>query len=86
MLLILHQEHFSYLFMRRWTLPWIIYYKKYHEYMRLKNCNVEYLLENGLIIDFKYKEENFIHLLGLHKLADLQLIQLFSKRNILSAE
>ena len=54
--------------------------------MRLKNCNVEYLLENGLIIDFKYKEENFIHLLGLHKLADLQLIQLFSKRNILSAE
>lgn len=51
---------------------------KYNDYIRLKNCRVEYLLTNGMIIDFTYKEENFVHLLGLHKLEDIQLIQLFS--------
>lgn len=54
--------------------------RKYNEYIRLKNCTVEYLLENGMSIDFKYKEENFIHLLGLHKLTDIQLIQLFNDK------
>ena len=45
-----------------------------NEYIRLKNCRVEYLLTNGMIIDFMYKEENFVHLSGLHKLEDIQLI------------
>ena len=54
---------------------------KYNEYIRLKNCRVEYLLTNGMIIDFTYKEENFVHLLGLHKLEDIQLIQLFNDKN-----
>ncbi len=55
--------------------------KKYNEYLRLKNCRVEYLLENGMTIDFKYREENFIHLLGLHKLRDIQLIQMLNDRS-----
>ncbi|MFW5651913.1 MAG: PBECR4 domain-containing protein [Acetivibrio ethanolgignens] len=55
--------------------------KKYNDYIRLKNCRVEYVLSNGAIIDFTYKEENFVHLLGLHKLADIQLIQLFNDKN-----
>ena len=55
--------------------------QKYNDYIRLKNCRVEYLLSNGMIIDFTYKEENFIHLLGLHKLTDIQLIQLFNDKS-----
>ena len=55
--------------------------QKYNDYMRLKNCRVEYLLSNGMIIDYKYKEENFIHLIGLHKLNDIQLIQLFNDKS-----
>lgn len=55
--------------------------QKYNDYIRLKNCRAEYLLSNGMIIDFTYKEENFIHLLGLHKLTDIQLIQLFNDKN-----
>lgn len=43
--------------------------------MRLENCRAEYTLANGMKIDVKYKEENFAHLLGLHKLNDIQLIQ-----------
>lgn len=52
--------------------------QKYNDYMRLKNCRAEYLLRNGMIIGFVYQEENFIHLIGLHKLIDIQLIQLFN--------
>ena len=47
--------------------------QKYNDYIRLKNCRAEYLLSNGMIIDFTYKEENFIHLLGLHKLTDMYI-------------
>lgn len=54
---------------------------KYNDYIRLKNCKAEYLLSNGTIISFTYKEENFIHLLGLHKLTDIQLIQLFNDKS-----
>lgn len=55
--------------------------QKYNDYMRLKNCRAEYLLRNGMIIGFVYKEENFIHLIGLHKLIDIQLIQLFNDKS-----
>jgi len=54
--------------------------KKYNDYMRLKDCRVEYMLSNGTTIDVVYKEESFIHLLGLHKLKDIQLIQLFNDK------
>lgn len=54
--------------------------QKYNDYMRLKGCRAEYTLSNGLSIEFIYKEENFIHLLGLHKLIDIQLIQLFNDK------
>ena len=54
--------------------------QKYNDYMRLKDCRAEYTLSNGLAIAFTYKEENFIHLLGLHKLIDIQLIQLFNDK------
>lgn len=55
--------------------------KKYHDYMRLKNCKAEYKLANGKIIEVTYKEENFAHLLGLHKLKDIQLIQFWQDKN-----
>ena len=55
--------------------------QKYNDYIRLKNCKAEYQLSNGMIIKFTYKEENFIHLLGLHKLTDIQLIQLFNDKS-----
>ena len=54
--------------------------KKYLDYMRLENCRVEYELANGVKLDVAYKEENFAHLLGLHKLKDIQLIQFWLDR------
>lgn len=55
--------------------------QKYNDYKRLKNCRAEYVLSNEMIIDFTYKEDNFIHLLGLHKLKDIQIIQMFNDKD-----
>ena len=55
--------------------------QKYNDYKRLKNCRAEYVLSNEMMIDFTYKEDNFIHLLGLHKLKDIQIIQMFISNN-----
>ena len=49
--------------------------KKYTEYMRLENYRIEYTLSNSEILEVFYLEENFAHLIGLHKLKDIQLIQ-----------
>lgn len=54
--------------------------KKYLDYMRLENCRAEYELVNGVKLDVAYKEENFAHLIGLHKLKDIQLIQFWLDR------
>lgn len=54
---------------------------KYLDYMRLENCKAEYELDNGVKIVVGYKEENFAHLLGLHKLKDIQIIQFWLDRS-----
>lgn len=54
--------------------------QKYYDYIKLKNHKAKYLLADGTSIEFIYKEENFIHLLGLHKLGDIRLMQLFNDK------
>ena len=49
--------------------------------MRLEGCHVEYKLDGGIKVNFSFKEENFPHLIGLHKLTDIQLIQFWLDRN-----
>lgn len=55
--------------------------EKYNDYMRLENCRAQYKLANEQYIEFYYQEENFAHLLGLHKLKDIQLIQFWQDKN-----
>lgn len=54
---------------------------KYNEYMRLDGFRLEYEMYNGIRIEVTYKEENFAHLLGLHKLKDIQIIQFWQDRS-----
>lgn len=54
---------------------------KYNEYLRLVGCRVVYALNDGTNIDFTYEKENFIHLAGLHKLKDIQLIQFYNDKS-----
>jgi len=49
--------------------------QKYNDYLRLKDCRAEYEFSDGTKIEVSYQEKNFAHLLGLHKLKDIQLIQ-----------
>lgn len=55
--------------------------QKYNDYMRLVGCVARYELSDGTVIEVTYKEENFLHLLGLHKIVDIQLIQFWLDRN-----
>lgn len=55
--------------------------KKYNDYLRLVGCKAIYELENGLNIEYTYKRENFVHLIGLHKLDDILLISMFNDKS-----
>lgn len=54
---------------------------KYDEYLRLVGCRVVYAFAEGSKIDFTFEKENFIHLAGLHKLKDIQLIQFYNDKS-----
>ena len=55
--------------------------KKYKDYIRLQKCKAEYRLSNSMIVSFEYKKENFIHMLGLHKLRDIQVIKMYNDKS-----
>jgi len=56
--------------------------EKYQDYMRLNGCTASYLLKNGTSITVPFLEENFLHLLGIHKLTDIQIVQFWLDRRI----
>ena len=55
--------------------------EKYNDFLRLEKYTVEYYLSNGEYVKAIYRKENFLHLIGLHKLKDLQLIQFWLDRS-----
>lgn len=60
--------------------------EKYNDFKRIIGYRVCYTLETGKIISFTYKKENFAHLIGLHKLIDIQIIQLWLNKNVPSVK
>lgn len=55
--------------------------EKYNDYIRLRGCGIEYELYDGTSINTSYAEEAFLHLIGLHKLDDIQIIQFWIDTN-----
>lgn len=55
--------------------------EKYNDYARLIGCRAVYELENGLSIEYTYRKDNFVHLIGLHKLDDILLISMFNDKS-----
>ena len=51
---------------------------KFNEYKDISNYRIKYTLVNGDVIDFKLKQTDFPHLIGLHKLVDIPLIGQFN--------
>ena len=55
--------------------------EKYQDYMRLSGCTAAYELRNGVVIKVPFLETNFLHLLGIHKLTDIQIVQFWNDRS-----
>lgn len=55
--------------------------EKFYEYKSIVNYKMKYLLEDNLEIEFKLKQTDFPHLIGLHKLIDIPLIRKFNDKN-----
>lgn len=54
---------------------------KFNEYKSIVNYRVQYEFEDGTIIEFKPKQTDFPHLIGLHKLVDIPVIRQFNDKN-----
>lgn len=52
--------------------------EKFNEYREISNYRIKYVLDNGEIVEFKLKQTDFPHLIGLHKLVDIPLIGQFN--------
>lgn len=52
--------------------------EKFNEYKDISNYRIKYTLVNEDVIDFKLKQTDFPHLIGLHKLVDIPLIGQFN--------
>ncbi|MBO5207845.1 MAG: hypothetical protein J6B68_00720 [Lachnospiraceae bacterium] len=55
--------------------------EKFNEYKSIVNYRMEYEFENGDVINFKLKQTDFPHLIGLHKLIDIPVIRQFNDKN-----
>lgn len=55
--------------------------EKYNEYKTIVNYRVEYELDGQIVFDFRFKQSDFPHLIGLHKLVDIPVIGQFNDKN-----
>ena len=53
-------------------------FDKFCEYKSISNYTIKYTLDNGSLIEFKLKQTDFPHLIGLHKLIDIPIIRQFN--------
>ncbi|MBR5798880.1 MAG: hypothetical protein IKY23_02345 [Lachnospiraceae bacterium] len=51
---------------------------KFLEFKEISHFRIKYTLANGDVLDFKLKQTDFPHLIGLHKLVDIPLIGHFN--------
>ena len=50
---------------------------KLDDFIRITNCKMHYEFYNGFILEFQFKKTNFPHMAGLHKLKDINIIQMY---------
>lgn len=51
------------------------------DYEKLLHKSIQLCLEDSQLISFEFKDVNFCHLIGLHKLKDISIIQKFNDKN-----
>ncbi len=50
---------------------------KFDDFTKIINCKIHYEFCNAFILEFQFKKTNFPHMIGLHKLKDLNTIQTY---------
>ena len=48
---------------------------KYNDYQKLVGSKLSYNLSNWQLIEVEFRNDNFLHLLGIHKLLDIGIVQ-----------
>jgi len=48
---------------------------KFDDFLKIVGCKMQYEFFNGFLLEFQFKKTNFPHMLGLHKLKDIDIIQ-----------
>lgn len=51
------------------------------DYENLLNKHFKLVMDDSQILEFEFKDVNFMHLIGLHKLDDISIIQKFNDKN-----
>ncbi len=54
---------------------------KYLDYTKIINYTFKYEFESGNCLEYKFLKNSFPHLIGLHKLTDLPIIQRFNDKS-----
>lgn len=52
---------------------------KLNDYLKIINFKIKYELQSGHLLEFTFTKNSFPHLIGLHKLIDIPLIQRFNR-------
>ncbi len=55
--------------------------EKFNDYKSIANYRIEYVFDNDEGLCFKFKQTDFPHLIGLHKLVDIPIIRQFNDKN-----
>lgn len=63
-------------------IEWVIFISelrhKFNDYMNIVGHTIHYEFESGNTLEFQFHKNNFPHMIGLHKLLDIPLIQRFN--------
>ena len=53
---------------------------KFNEFEQILHYKMRYEFYSGFVLEFRFVKTNFVHLVGLHKLKDINLIQIYAAK------
>ena len=53
---------------------------KLNDFLKITDYTMHYEFSNGFLLDFTFQKTNFPHMIGLHKLKDINIIQKYAPK------
>lgn len=54
---------------------------KLNDFLKITDYTMHYEFSNGFLLDFTFQKTNFPHMIGLHKLKDINIIQKYAGKS-----